>query len=80
MTRVGTSKEGVESRAEGREPNPIWQSDTGEIWASTAVDYAYLMNVIDFCKREIVGWNLSHSCRTKDSLAAAEQAVLPRFF
>jgi hypothetical protein len=32
--------------------------------------------VIDCCKREIVGWNLSHRCRTEEGLAAVEQAVL----
>jgi putative transposase len=34
--------------------------------------------VIDCCTREIVGWNLSHRCRTEDALAAVEQAVLER--
>jgi len=34
--------------------------------------------VIDCCTREIVGWNLSHRCRTEDALAAVEQAVLNR--
>ena len=36
------------------------------------------MEVIDCCTREIVGWNLSHRCRTEDALAAVEQAVLAR--
>jgi putative transposase len=34
--------------------------------------------VIDCCTREIVGWNLSHRCRTEDALAAVEQSVLER--
>jgi len=34
--------------------------------------------VIDCCTREIVGWNLSHRCRTEDALVAVEQAVLER--
>jgi hypothetical protein len=38
----------------------------------------YLVCVIDCCTREIVGWNLSHRCRTEDALAAVEQAVLER--
>ena len=33
---------------------------------------------IDCCTREIVGWNLSHRCRSEDALAAVEQAVLAR--
>jgi len=34
--------------------------------------------VIDCCTREIVGWNLSHRCRTEEVVAAVEQAVLNR--
>jgi len=44
----------------------------------SAVGWAYLVCVIDCCTREIVGWNLSHRCRTEDALAAVEQAVLER--
>lgn len=36
------------------------------------------MCVIDCCTREIVGWNLSHRCRTEDALAAVKRAVLER--
>lgn len=64
---------------EGKEPNPIWQSDMTKIWARAAGDCAYLMSVIDCFTLEIVGWNLSQSCRTENTLAAAEQAVLTRF-
>ncbi|MGH9684192.1 MAG: integrase core domain-containing protein [Candidatus Acidiferrales bacterium] len=35
-----------------------------KIWAGPAVGWAYLVCVIDCCTREIVGWNLSHRCRT----------------
>ena len=34
--------------------------------------------MIDCCTREIVGWNLSHRCRTEEALDAVEQAVLHR--
>jgi len=37
-----------------------------------------LESVIDCCTREIVGWNLSHRCRTEEAVAAVEQAVLNR--
>jgi putative transposase len=63
---------------EAAEPNQIWQSDMTKIWAGPAVGWAYLVCVIDCCTREIVGWNLSHRCRTEDALAAVEQAVLER--
>ena len=65
-------------RVEAAEPNQIWQSDMTKIWAGPAVGWAYLVCVIDCCTREIVGWNLSHRCRTEDALAAVEQAVLER--
>jgi len=65
-------------RVEAAEPNQIWQSDMTKIWAGSAVGWAYLVSVIDCCTREIVGWNLSHRCRTEDALAAVEHAVLAR--
>jgi putative transposase len=65
-------------RVEATEPNQIWQSDMTKIWAGPAMGWAYLVRVIDCCTREIVGWNLSHRCRTEDTLASVEQAVLAR--
>jgi putative transposase len=65
-------------RVEASRPNEIWQSDMTKVWAGPAVGWAYLVSVIDCCTREIVGWNLSHRCRTEDALAAVEQAVLER--
>jgi putative transposase len=66
----------VGPRGSRRGPNQIWQSDMTKIWAGPAVGWAYLVCVIDCCTREIVGWNLSHRCRTDDALAAVELAVL----
>jgi putative transposase len=43
------------------------------------VGWAYLVCVIDCCTREIVGWNLSHRCRSEDALAAVEQFTSSRF-
>ena len=65
-------------RVEAPEPNQIWQSDMTKVWAGPAVGWAYLVCVIDCCTREIVGWNLSHRCRTEEALDAVEQAVLAR--
>ena len=65
-------------RVEATQPNQIWQSDMTKIWAGPAVGWAYLVSVIDCCTREIVGWNLSHRCRTEEALDAVEQAVLNR--
>jgi putative transposase len=65
-------------RVEASRPNEIWQSDMTKVWAGPSVGWAYLVSVIDCCTREIVGWNLSHRCRTEDALNAAEQDVLHR--
>jgi len=65
-------------RVEATAPNQIWQSDMTKIWAGPSAGWAYLVSVIDCCTREIVGWNLSHRCRTEEALAAVEQAVLDR--
>jgi transposase InsO family protein len=74
--RARTKKEW--GRLEAAEPNQIWQSDMTKIWAGPAVGWAYLVCVIDCCTQEIVGWNLSHRCRTEDALVSVEQAVLER--
>jgi putative transposase len=65
-------------RVEAAGPNQIWQSDMTKIWAGPGAGWAYLVCVIDCCTREIVGWNLSHRCRTEEALDAVERAVLER--
>lgn len=39
------------------------------------VSWTYSVSVLDCCTREIVGCNLSSHRRTKDALAAVEQAL-----
>ena len=80
FVRVVCEHDGRRSGAAWKQPSriEIWQSDMTKIWAGPAVGWAYLVSVIDCCTREIVGWNLSHRCRTEDALAAVEQAVLAR--
>jgi putative transposase len=65
-------------RVEVTRPNQVWQADLTKIWAGSTVGWAYLVSVIDCCTREIVGWDLSHRCRTEEALAAVERAVLER--
>ena len=60
-------------RVEASRPNEIWQSDMTKVWAGPSVGWAYLVSVIDCCTREIVGWNLSHRCRTEDALDAVSK-------
>ncbi len=63
-------------RAAAELPNQVWQADMTKVWAGPAVGWAYLVDVIDCCTREIVGWDLSLRCRTDEALAALERAVL----
>jgi putative transposase len=64
------------SRVEATMPNQVWQSDMTKVWAGPNVGWAYLVDVIDCCTREIVGWDLSLRCRTQEAIAAVERAVL----
>jgi putative transposase len=65
-------------RVEAAAPNQIWQSDMTKVWAGPNLGWAYMVDVIDCCTREIVGWDLSRRCRTEEALAAVQQAVLNR--
>jgi putative transposase len=64
------------SRIVAELPNQLWQTDMTKVWAGASVGWAYLVSVIDCCTREIVGWDLSLRCRTQESIAAVERAVL----
>lgn len=37
------------------------------------VGWVYLVDVIDYCTRQIVGWDLSLRCRTQEAIAAVER-------
>jgi putative transposase len=54
-------------RLEAAAPNQIWQSDMTKVWAGANVGWTYLVEVIDCCTREIVGWDLSRRCRTEEA-------------
>lgn len=47
-----------------------------EVWAGPTTGWAYLVSVLDYCTREIVGWDLSLRCRTQEAISALERAVL----
>ena len=67
-TLVRSRRLWARSRVEAAEPNQIWQSDMTKSRSGPAVGWACLVSVIDCFTREIVGWNLSHRCRTEDAL------------
>ena len=61
--RLRTRRKKEWGRVETSEPNQVWQSDMTKVWAAN-VGWAHLVDVIDCCTQEIVGWNLAHRCRT----------------
>lgn len=78
MRRLRVTRRKEWSQVNAMEPNQIWQMDMTKLWAGPSAGWAYLVSVIDCCTRQIVGWDLSLRCRTKEAIAALERAVLER--
>lgn len=59
-------------------PNERWATDLCRIWAGRD-GWAVLALVIDCCSRELLGWHLSRSGKSKTAEAALEQALITRY-
>ena len=59
-------------------PNERWATDLCRVWSGRD-GWATLALVIDRCTRELLGWHLSRSGRSKTAEAALEQALIARF-
>jgi len=59
-------------------PNERWATDLCRIWSGRD-GWAVLALVIDCCTRELLGWHLSRSGRSRTAEAALEQALIARF-
>ena len=59
-------------------PNERWATDLCRVWSGRD-GWATLALVIDCCTRELLGWHLSRSGRSKTAEAALEQALIARF-
>jgi putative transposase len=59
-------------------PNERWATDMCRIWAGRD-NWTTLALVIDCHTRELLGWHLSRSGRSKTAEAALEQALIARF-
>jgi len=59
-------------------PNERWATDLCRVWSGRD-GWAVLALVIDCCTRELLGWHLSRSGRSKTAEAALEQALIARF-
>jgi putative transposase len=59
-------------------PNERWATDMCRVWAGRD-GWTTLALVIDCHTRELLGWHLSPSGRSKTAEAALEQALIARF-
>jgi len=59
-------------------PNERWATDLCRIWAGRD-GWTTLELVIDCCSRELQGWHLSRSGRSKTAESALEHALIARF-
>lgn len=59
-------------------PNERWATDLCRVWSGRD-GWAVLALVIDCCSRELLGWHLSRSGRSRTAEAALEQALIARF-
>ena len=56
-------------------PGQLWHLDMTSVWVAEH-GWVYLNAIIDYCTREIVGWELSLRCRAKEAIAVIEAAVV----
>lgn len=59
-------------------PNERWATDLCRVWTGKD-NWSTLALVIDCYSRELLGWHLSRSARSKTAEAALEQALITRF-
>jgi len=59
-------------------PNEVWSSDMCRVWCGRD-NWATLALVIDCHTRELLGWHLSRSGRSKTAESALEQALIARY-
>ena len=60
------------------QPNQRWSTDLARVWCGQD-RWCTLALVMDCCTREILGWRLSRSAKTKTAEAALEDALINRF-
>jgi putative transposase len=60
------------------EPNERWATDLCRVWSGRD-GWAVLALVIDCCSRELLGWHLSRSGKSRTAESALEQALIARF-
>ena len=77
-SRLKAGRGSFRSKPKGLYPNHIWGTDMTKIKISTW-GWFYLVIVLDWYTKEIVGYSLSLQSKASDWLAALDQAVQNRF-
>ncbi len=60
-------------------PNERWATDMCRVWAGLGGGWTTMALVIDCHSRELLGWHLSRSGKSKTAESALEQALIARF-
>lgn len=60
-------------------PNLRWSTDLARVWCGPQDRWCTLALVMDCCTREILGWRLSRSAKSKTAESALEDALIQRF-
>lgn len=68
----------LQPRSPACRPNQVWSMDMTQ-FLLTGGQKLFLVVVLDIFLRRIVGWHLSHRCRTQEWLAALDMALLAEF-
>jgi putative transposase len=55
-------------------PRQLWQLDQSSVWVGVHGS-CFLMELIDCCTREIVGWQLSLRCRADEAIALIDHTA-----
>jgi putative transposase len=61
-----------------KRPNERWATDLCHMWSGKD-GWSQLALVINCCTRELLGWDLSHSGKSKTAESALEHALTSRF-
>ena len=67
------------SRSVAKVPDLRWATDVASVFCGERDGWCSFVPVIDCCTREILGWELAHTARTKTAARALEEALLQRF-
>jgi len=78
QTRYRTKRQPAGRKPRAVRPRQFWGIDMTK-FLIPALGWAYLVIVLDWFSRKVVGWRLSVRCRTQEWREAMEEAVLQEF-